>query len=836
MAWISLIILLAALANFILAFGVLWRRHTRPVHFTLALFGCLTGCWTFTNFLLSFVVDPWLFEIIGRLAFSVAVFLAYSGLLLSWQFPEVFHPVPRRRTVIAVGLIALLVGGLSLTPYIQKTVVFKDSGPVPKFGSLYGLYVVYMLTLFVWVLWNLIRSRYKTPSGRDRMQVNYCLLGLAISFSGGYFCNFALPQMTDQYRYYLLGSVWPLAWTSFTAYAICRYRLMDIGVAFRNILIHGVVGLALAVGILVPFVVNVVIFSGRVQGADQLVFIVVVAALFAVYLPRFERLVAHFVDHRIFRGRYDHETALVRFGHDLMQTYGRESIARLTVRQLPIVLQADGVAVYLPDPDQGGYRLAAASGTGAGERPEYLESGSTVVRRVCDDRLRLFREEVEYGPKFGAEHQALVSRFAEQHAVLMMPLVSQDRTVGLLVLGEKTNDNVYTSDDIQLLDALMSQVAFALDNARLYEQIIDSQKLYGTILSHMQRGVLAVDAKMKVTTVNSTMAELFDCDPDDVVGRRADENFPVLSEMLTDTLRQRWNQRAREVVIARGTREFPCECETSIMLDARDRVSGAVLVCQDLTERKRFEEQMRRMDRLASVGTLAAGIAHEIKNPLVSIQTFAQLLPMRYADAEFRDGFGGVVRSEIDRINNLIRDLLNFSSPVSREMGRVDVENLCERALTLLGNEIKQGRITVNCDFHESAREVYGDGEQLYQVFLNVLQNAIQAMDGERREIRITTRPSPKQDGLGGVRDYLQIRFRDTGMGIESKYLSHIFDPFYSTRENGSGLGLSICHGILKNHGAEIDVQSTPGKGTVFTFFLPVNPTAETAGTTQDRT
>jgi PAS domain S-box-containing protein len=769
------------------------------------------------------------FEFTGRVAFSLAVILTYLGLLLSWHFPEVYHPKPKRYLIVVTSLITFFFSTLCLTSLVQESISFKSSGPIPKFGVLYPAYVFYMILLLVWMLWNFLRSRWMTPSGRDRMQVNYCLLGLAISFTGGYVSAFALPLFTDRASYYFLGSAWPLAWTAFMTYAICRHRLMDIGVAVRNILIRGTVGLGLAFGILIPFIAHSLVFKGTGHVLEQVIFIAGITVVFAFYLQRFEKAVAHFVDHRIFRGRYDHETALVRFGNDLMKTYGREDIATLAVRQIPIILQADGMAVYLSEQDGAGYRLAAASGSEATDRPEFLGVADTVVQRVADKHERLLREEVEYGlnPRGGGE--ALVQRFNEQRAVLMMPLVSQDRTVGMLFLGEKTNDNVYSSDDIQLLDALMSQVAFALDNARLYEQIVESQKLYGTILSHMQRGVLAVDAGMKVTTLNNTMAELFACDRDSVVGQRADEQFPVLAEMLFDTLKFRRNQKAKEVVIVREDREFPCECETSFMLDSHNQVSGAVIVCQDLTERKRFEEQMRRMDRLASVGTLAAGIAHEIKNPLVSIQTFAQLLPLRYEDAEFRDGFGGVVRNEIERINHLIRDLLNFASPMPREMGRVNVEELCERALTLLGNEIKQNSVTVIRDFDKKAKTVFGDNEQLYQVFLNVLQNAIQAMDGEQpHEIRITTRPSPKQDGLGGVREYLQIRFRDTGSGIDADHLGRIFDPFYSTRENGSGLGLSICHGILKNHGAEIDVQSTPGRGTVFTFFLPVSPRTET--------
>ncbi len=820
----------AALANFVLAFGVLWRRHTKPVHFIFAFLAAVTGAWAFTNFVLSILSDyHQAFTVIGRLAFAVAVFIPYAGLNLSWHFPEVYHPVPKKSTRIAVGAAAVFFFLISFSPLIQKTVVFKETGPIPRFGRLYVFYVGYMTFTFAWGVYNLLRSRWKTSSARDRMQVNYCLIGFSLSFVAAYFCNFALPQLTEASNYYFLGSVWPLVWTSFTAYAICRHRLMDIGIAFRNLLIRGTIALALGVGFLLPFAAHRWLFHGNDNLVDEVLFTTVMIGLFAVYFQRFATAVEHFIDHRIFRGRYDYETALMRFGKNLMQTYGRDEIAGLAVEQVPIIMQAAGAAVYLPEGDGGGYELAAASDANFFKRQNRLNANDLLVKRVALNRERLLRDDVEYGIHSARETE-LVQRFTEQHAVLMTPLVSQEQVVGMLFLGEKTNDNIYASGDLQLLDALTSQLAFALDNTRLYERIVESEKLYSTILGHMQRGVLAVDAKMRVTSLNNTMSELFECAPDELVGQPAVEHFPMLAPMLEETLAYSYNQSARETRIVRGTHEFPCECETSVMLDAQGRVGGAIIVCQDLTERKKFEEEMRRMDRLASVGTLAAGIAHEIKNPLVSIQTFAQLLPQRHDDPDFRNGFGKVVNGEIERINHLIRDLLNFASPMSREMGEVNLRELCERALNLLANELRHNKVIVNTEFDERGVTVYGDGEQLYQVILNVLQNAIQSMADGKREISITTRPSPKQDGLGGVRNYVQIRFRDTGAGIESEHLSHIFDPFYSTRENGSGLGLSICHGILKNHGAEIDVQSKLGQGTVFTFFIPAEPHGAAVG------
>jgi two-component system nitrogen regulation sensor histidine kinase GlnL len=235
------------------------------------------------------------------------------------------------------------------------------------------------------------------------------------------------------------------------------------------------------------------------------------------------------------------------------------------------------------------------------------------------------------------------------------------------------------------------------------------------------------------------------------------------------------------------------------------------------------------MDRLASVGTLAAGIAHEIKNPLVSIQTFTQLLPERYQDTSFREGFGTVVRDEVSRINKLVQSLLEFARPRPRQIGPVSIHELLDRALTLLDSELHKYEIEVRRVYGDNVPIISGDGEKLFQVFFNLIQNAIQAMDGSERRIVLTTAKTVWNQSPQPA-DAVLLTIRDSGKGIDAANISHIFDPFFSTKSNGSGLGLSICHAIVEEHGAHIAVESTPGKGTTFSLTLPVK--ARAAGAT----
>jgi signal transduction histidine kinase len=247
-----------------------------------------------------------------------------------------------------------------------------------------------------------------------------------------------------------------------------------------------------------------------------------------------------------------------------------------------------------------------------------------------------------------------------------------------------------------------------------------------------------------------------------------------------------------------------------------------------LSQVKRLEQNVQRADRLSSIGTLAAGMAHEIKNPLVSIKTFAQLLPTRYEDTDFRETFAEVVLTEVERINSIVTGLLDFARPKQASFA---VYNLCAivgEVLTLVENQARTGDITIKSRFEEPELQIYGDEQQLHQVFLNLVLNAIDAM-GHTREGFLSVsidlgRMHTRNNRLAPLLDVESVRvtIEDTGCGIPQETLERIFTPFYTTKEDGSGLGLSVVHGIVTEHGGEIDVKSAVQEGTAFTVTLPL--------------
>ncbi len=233
---------------------------------------------------------------------------------------------------------------------------------------------------------------------------------------------------------------------------------------------------------------------------------------------------------------------------------------------------------------------------------------------------------------------------------------------------------------------------------------------------------------------------------------------------------------------------------------------------------KKSKSYIRRADRLASLGTLTAGLAHEIRNPLVAIKTLTQLLPERIDDEEFRNQFLQIASGEVDRISSLVTELLEFARPSDPKLELEDINSILDGMILLVSTETKKKQIDITKDYSSDVPSIQVDREQIKQVFLNILLNGIEATS-ENGKITVRTRYFMKPGG----EPYAQIEFADTGCGIPEEYIEEIFNPFFTTKSTGSGLGLSISNQIIQDHRGYIDVESRLGKGSSFFINLPVN-------------
>ena len=225
-----------------------------------------------------------------------------------------------------------------------------------------------------------------------------------------------------------------------------------------------------------------------------------------------------------------------------------------------------------------------------------------------------------------------------------------------------------------------------------------------------------------------------------------------------------------------------------------------------------LDENLQRLDRLANLGTLSAGIAHEIKNALVPIKTFVELMLEKADDREL----AVTVEREVKRLDSMVSQMLRFASPKPTTFTSVQVHDVLDISLRLLQHQITGKMISVTRDFRAVPGVVRGDEAQLQQVVMNLLLNALEAM-GTSGALTITTEIIQDNDG-----HLMRINFHDTGMGIKKENLDRVFEPFFTTKRNGTGLGLAISQRVAREHHGRLEAQSEPGKGSTFIFSLPL--------------
>lgn len=225
-------------------------------------------------------------------------------------------------------------------------------------------------------------------------------------------------------------------------------------------------------------------------------------------------------------------------------------------------------------------------------------------------------------------------------------------------------------------------------------------------------------------------------------------------------------------------------------------------------QKEKLETELERQQRLKSVGILAAGMAHEIKNPITAIKTFAEYLPTKYGDPQFRERFSQIVSREADRIQGIVTDLLLCSKPTEPHPTEVCINHMLNEILTLLTSDLMKAKVKVAIDFEPLDEKAVVDANQIKQAFLNVIMNAVDAMkETGGGELTVRTKVADQ---------HLEVMIEDTGQGIPEDKIKHIFDPFYSNKEGGTGLGLAVTHSIIQKNNAKISVQSQTGQGTRF--------------------
>jgi len=383
--------------------------------------------------------------------------------------------------------------------------------------------------------------------------------------------------------------------------------------------------------------------------------------------------------------------------------------------------------------------------------------------------------------------------------------------------------------DLVSVETLAVQLSTMLENNRLYLELKQEESFRDNVINSMMNGLVSVDIAGNVLFANNNALQLTGYEQDEIRGvhvsnlfadsRREQPENPVLRTLRTG---RKSFQREAWLIKKDGSKD-PVIINTSFLLDDRKDVQGVLIVFDDITRIKRMEEQIAHLDKLAALGRFSSSIAHEIRNPLTGIAAGIQYLKRAGHVAPSQQENIKFILEEVARIDRLIGDLMNVVRVTDLIYEDTDLETVLSNAVTAMSELAKQKSVTIKTVFPSESRPVSIDADRVQQVAINLIKNAVEASQPGGEIVVSMSFPIDTSDVLfDAVQDFVIIEVRDQGLGITEEDKSRVFEPFFSKKSQGTGLGLYVTHSIVERHGGYIYVDSQYGVGSTFTVYLPV--------------
>jgi two-component system, NtrC family, sensor kinase len=663
-----------------------------------------------------------------------------------------------------------------------------------------------------------LASYLRAPSGVLRQQLKWVTAGtfagivpfLALYILPGLAVD-TLPRWTELSVFSLI--LIPLCF----GYAIIRYRLMDVDIIFKRGLAYtfataGVVAIYFAA---IAVIGELFHTSGPTGPASGVLAIVVAAFLFQ---PLRDWVQAR-LDHFFYRDRLDYRRTLIEFGSALTNEVRVEPMLGSVLDRISQTLLVDRLGIFLEDAaNRGRFVLSRAMGIQpAGPLDlSFLDSG---VRPALERGCLFF----ESGRPAGEESESVRRTLEQLDLNYFLPCRFRDRTVAVLGLGKTVDGDYLSSEDLELLSTIAGYVAIAIENAGLYQSLeqkalqVERLKDFSeNIVESLRIGVATTDLDGRIESWNTQLDALLDIPKNEALHRKLDETLPgeLAREIAAHAMGDHVSGIYKHHVHTRSGRHIVVNASIAPLLGKDGAQLGRLVLLDDITQRVRLEDQLLQTEKLTSLGLLAAGVAHEVNTPLAVISNYIQMLAKQIPADDPRQKTIERIVKQTFRASEIVNNLLNFSRTGGAQAVEVDLNSVLEETLTLVQHPFKTAHINVARKYGEPLPPVLGSTTRLQQVFLNLFMNARDAMPGGGMlEVRTSA-----------YNGSVEVEVTDTGAGISPEHLHRIFDPFFTTKATGrgTGLGLSVSYGIIKEHAGKVDVRSTPGKGTSFRLEFPV--------------
>ena len=660
----------------------------------------------------------------------------------------------------------------------------------------------------------LVHSARRAPNILLRKQLRIIAYGLGFGL---------LPSAVFYIVPFVLGG-WPSAGAELTvllqaliplafSYSISRYRLVDIEVFLKKA----------ATLIFSFFVIASVYFfvSSRTRlfsenRLNAVVLGVLAIVLGATLFTPLKRIFQTLLDRAIYKRSYEYRKTLLSITRDLNRERDLGKLAHSLLEAIANALNLRRLALLLAEETgAGSFKVLSVKGEG----PELPG------RIVPDDWLAGALRDRDWIGALAADEsepaRAAMAKLSDAGFFHILPLKVEDKVVGCLVMGRKADGSYFSREDWELLTTISGSAALALENADLYGREIvramEMQRLKDyseNIIESLTVGVCVIDEAGLVIGWNRVLEDQVGVRKETALGHELRDVFGPgpYAALFPDQGQPDFRLLSEIALDSPGGAKKIFDVARTPLLDNALQAYGTIIVFEDITDKVQLQQQLLTSEKLASIGLLSAGVAHEINTPLTGISSYIQMLQKRLTDTHYAKILEKV-EAQTDRVARIIKNLLAFArSPSEASFQRIDLKQSLEEILSLIDYKLKTMNIRLALDLRP-VPPVYAQGERLQQVFINIILNAIDAMpEGGELGIRLAL-----EDGAEVV------RISDTGTGIKPEHRSHIFDPFFTTKGvgKGTGLGLSISYAIVNEHDGRIDVDSEVGRGSTFTITLP---------------
>src|SRR5262245_63283631 len=644
------VLTICAIANVSIGAYVLCRNPRSSTHRAFFLYALPIGIWALAVAMTHGASSPALWHV--QLSFAAGSLIPIAML----TFAEHFRGARTNASLInrwigaPIGLAFSLLAWSSL---LVSSVEVRGGHIASTYGPLHGPFAIYMFGCFALCIY-VLHATYKRATGLLKLQTKYLLIAMAVPIAPALVTNVLLPLTLGISTHGKYGPLFSLLMVALIAHTIIRHRFMNIRVVIKQ----GAVYLAsfLAAGTILVLLLagsNLVFPDGHWFTALEILLALGVAVLFHPLKTRIQRT----FDRYLYREPYDYQRVIRETSRALSNTIELPAILACVGGVIRDALKPEWIAIYLLD--EYGEQFDRAWKPEASDQPKSLPLTSPMACRSASGRALVFRDELA-----GVNEMPARTEMSSLNADVVAPLLEEGRLFGLIVAGPKRSGSPYCSDDADLLETLAHQSAVAIRNAQTHQRVLQVNEELQKTLATIESGVVAVGARGRVNVFNKAAEQLTGRAAETLKGRGIAELPPVLGRLIDDVLADGHGHSQVEIALPdQAGQMIPLMCTISPLRNPQGTLTGVVAVFTDLSRIKELERERQRAERLASLEAIASGMVHEIRNPLVAIKTFTQMLPSKFGDLDYLRNYERTLGREINRVEGLLDRLQMMSSP-----------------------------------------------------------------------------------------------------------------------------------------------------------------------------